>query len=131
MRGVKDNHAIRRPPLTVPGPMPASYVTTGVYGSFELMARAHPRTQPVRSSSALCSATLWACLKRPTWISLALGDGNRALFPAFGFLSQDILLRFTKRLHYIGPQVQNYLAGLNAGWEECLPRWTVGVQNAD
>ena len=52
------------------------------------------------------------------------------LFAAFGIRSQNVLLRLTNRRLYIGPHVQEYLAGLDAEREERLTRWTLGVQNA-
>ena len=56
----------------VPGPGPASYLTTGVYDSFELMVH----FQPLRSSCAPCLAMLWACLERLTLISVTRRNGR-------------------------------------------------------
>ena len=54
----------------------ASYVTTGIYGTFELMLRAHGRSPT--SSFLLCSlfAMRWTCLKGHTLIFLDRGNGK-------------------------------------------------------
>ena len=49
-------------------------------------------------------------------------DRYRTLFVAFGSRSQDILLLSPNRRLYIGPHVQEYLAALDAEWEERLTR---------
>ena len=46
----------------------------------------------------------------------------RALFSVVGIRSQNVLLRLTNRRLYIGPHVQEYLAGLEAKWEDRLTR---------
>ena len=56
-------------------------------------------------------------------------DHYRKLCIAFGIQSQDILLRLSNRRLYIGPHVQEYLAGLDAEWEERLTQWVFGVQD--
>ena len=120
----------------VPGQGPASYLTAGVYSSFELMVRVHGRSPT--SSFLLCSLfsdglglprAAYVDFPRPREWEAAVGR-YRALFTAFGIRSQDVLLRLTNRRLYIGPQVQECLAGLDAEWEELLTRWTLGVQNA-
>ena len=125
----------------VPGPGPASYLTAGVHSSFELMARAHGRS-PTSSflfctlfSDALFSDTLGlphaAYLDSPHWREWEVAVGRyRTLFVAFGIRSQDILLRLPNRRLYIGPHVQEYLAGLDTEWEERPTRCTLGVQDA-
>ena len=57
-------------------------------------------------------------------------DRYRALFVASGVRSQNILLRLSNRRLYIGPHLQECLAGLDAEWEERLTRWTLGLQDA-
>ena len=54
----------------------------------------------------------------------------RTLFVAYGIRPQDILLRLPNRRLYIGPHVQEYLAGLDAELGERLMRWTRDVQSA-
>ena len=54
----------------------------------------------------------------------------RTLFTAYGFRSQDVLLRLPSRRLCIGPHVQEYLAGLDAEGEGRLTRRTLGVQSA-
>ena len=112
----------------VPGPGPATYLTTGVYSSFQLMVRAHMRS--LTSSFLLCSLFNDALgLPRAAFLDIprtreweeAVGR-YRALFTAFGIRSQDILLRLTDRRLCIGPHVQEYLVGLDAEWEELLTR---------
>ena len=120
----------------VPGPGPASYLSTDVYSSFELMVRNQGRSPT--SSFLLCSLFSDALgLPQAAYIDfprsrewqVAVGR-YRALFVAFGIRPQDILLRLTNRRLYIGPHVQEYLVGLDAEWEERLTRWTLEVQNA-
>ena len=53
----------------------------------------------------------------------------RTLFGAYG-IRPHILLRLPNRRLYIGPHVQEYLAGLDAEWGERLMRWTRDVQSA-
>ena len=43
---------------------------------------------------------------------------------------RDILLQLPNRRFYIGPHVQEFLAGLQVEWEERLTRWTLGVRHA-
>ena len=117
------------------GPGLARYLTTGVYSLFELMVRVHGRS-PTSSFllSSLFSDTLgvpqgaYIVFLRPMeWEAAA---GRIRCSAAFGIRPQDILLRFTNRRPYIGPDVQQYLASLDAEWEERLTRWILGVQNA-
>ena len=54
----------------------------------------------------------------------------RERFAAYVIRPRDVLLRLPNRRIYIGPQVQEFLAGLHAEWEERLTRWTLGVRNA-
>ena len=78
---------------------------------------------------------LWACLRWHTLNYSVRGKGggcqelpcdvHRLQDP-----SQDVLLRLTNRRLYIRTNVQEYLAGLDAEWEERLTRWTLGVHNA-
>ena len=96
----------------VPGPGPASYSTTGVYNSFELIVRAQGRTPA--SSFLLCSLFSDALgLPQAAHLDFPCARGwevavgcYRALFAAFGIRSQHILLRLTNRRFYIGPHVQ-------------------------
>ena len=115
-----EHHTVRRPG-------PASYLTTSVYDSFELMVRSQGRSP---TSSFLLYSLFGDALGLPQapylvfprsrqW-EVAVGR-YRALFAAFGIRSQTVLLWFTNRRLYIGPHVQEYLAGLDAEWEE---RWS-------
>ena len=108
----------------VHGPGPANHLTTGVYSSFELMARAQGRSPT--SSLLLCSLISGALgLSQAVYLDFHRSRGwevtvgrYRALFAAFGTRPQDILLRLTNGGVYVGPHVQQYLAGLGAEWEE-------------
>ena len=121
----------------VSGPGPACYLTTGVYDSFELVARSQGRR--ATSSFLLCSLSsdalglpqsVYLDFPRSSEWEVAVGR-YRALSAAFGTRSQNVLLRLTnRRLSYMGPHVQEYLAGLDTDWEERLTRWTRAVQNA-
>ena len=120
----------------VPEPGPASYLTTGVYVSFELMVCSHGRSPNssfllyslFRDALVLPQAAYFDFSRSREW-EVAVGR-YRALFAAFGIRSQDVLLRLTHRRLYIGLHVQTYLAGLDAEWEERSTRLTLGVQNA-
>ena len=99
-----------------PGPGSGSYLTTGVYNSFELMVRAHGRRST--SSYLLCFLLSDALgLPQGTYLDfprsreweVAVGR-YRALFAAFGIQAEDIILRLTNRRLYIGPHVQLCLA---------------------
>ena len=86
--------------------------------------------QPLRSCYAPCSAMPWACLEKLTLISPARGNGKR-LPPNIVSVSKR-----TPSDHgtscfdsQIGGQVQEFLAGLHAEWEERLTRWTLVVRN--
>ena len=109
-----------------PGPGLAIYLRTSVYNLFKLMLRSQGR-RPT-SSFLLCSpfsdglgppqaAHLHFTCSRE-W-EVVVGH-YRIQFSAFGIRSQNIQLRLTNRRLYIGPHVQEYLAGLDAEWEE---RW--------
>lgn len=52
------------------------------------------------------------------------------LFTEFGIRLLDVSLRLPCRRLYIGSHVQEYLAGLDAAWEEHLTMRTRGVKNA-
>ena len=129
MGGTKEHSTIRRPPPTRrPRSGPASYLKTGVYSSFEPMVCAHGRSPT--SSFLLCSLFIDA-LGLPQEVNLdflrsreweVAVNRYRTLFVAFGIRSQDILLRIPNRRLYIGPDVLDYLAGLDAEWEERLTR---------
>ena len=108
----------------VPGPGPASYLTTGVHGSFEFMVRSQWRIQTF--SFLLCSLLSDALgLPQATYLDfprsreweVAVGRYHE-LFAAFGIRSQNVPLRLTNRRLYIGSHAQEYLAGLDAAWEE-------------
>ena len=112
----------------VPGPGLASRPTNGVYSSFELMVRAHRRGPT--SSFLLCSS-LSNALGLPQAVYLdsprsrkwgVAVDRYRTLFVVFEVRSQDILLPFSNRRLYMAPHVHDYLADLDAEWEECLTR---------
>ena len=120
----------------VPAPGPATYLTSGIYSSFELMVSVHGGSPT--SSFLLCSLFSYALglpravyldFPRPRKWEEAAGR-YRVLFTTFGIRSQDILLPLTNRRLYIGPHIQEYLVGLDAEWEELLTRWTLWVQNA-
>ena len=114
----------------------AGYVTTGTYGTFELMLRAHGRSPT--SSFLLCSL-FWDAMDlpqgayldfpRPRQWKTAAGR-YRVLFAAYDIQPQDILLRNPNQILYIGPRVQEYLVGLDAEFEERLTRGTLGIQSA-
>ena len=86
----------------VPGPGPASYLTTGVYSSFEIMIRAHGRSPT--SSFLLCSLFSDALgLPQEAYLNFPRSrewevavDRYRTLFVAFGIRAQDILLQLPK-----------------------------------
>ena len=114
----------------------ASYVTTGIYGRFELMLPAHGRSPT--SSFLLCSLFCdvldlpqGAYLDFPSPREWEMAAGRyRTLLAAYVIQPQDILLRLPNERLYIGPHVQEYLVGLVAEWEKRLTRWTLGVQSA-
>ena len=54
----------------------------------------------------------------------------RTWLTAYGFPSQDVLLRLLSRRLYIGPHVHAYLAGLDAEGKGRLTTRTLGVQSA-
>ena len=114
----------------------ASYMTTGIYGTFELMLHAHGRSST--SSFLLCSLFCDALdlpqgayldFPRPREWEPAAGR-YRTLFTAYSIQPQDILLRLQNQRIYIAPHVQQYLVDLDAECEERLTRWTLGVQSA-
>ena len=114
----------------------ASYVTTGIYGTFELMLHAHGRSST--SSFLLCSLFCDALdlpqgayldFPRPREWEMAAGR-YRTMFAAYAIQPQDILLRLQSQRLYIAPHVQQYLVGLDAECEEQLKRWTLGVRSA-
>ena len=120
----------------ISGPESPSYVTTDIYGTFELMLCARGRSPT--SSFLLCSLFSVALdlprgahldFPRPrAWEAAAVR--YRALFAAYATEPHDILLRLPNQRLYIGPHVQEYLAGLDAQCEGRLIRWTLGVQSA-
>ena len=119
-----------------PGSGSDSYLTTGVYSSFELMVGAHGRSPT--SSYLLCSLLrdaqglpqgVYLDLYRSREWGVAVGR-YRTLLAAFGIQAQDILLRLTNWRLYVGPHVQSYLARLDGEWEERLTRWTPAIQIA-
>ena len=114
----------------VPGPGSATYLTTGVYSSFELMVRVHGRSPT--SSFLLCSLFSDALgLPRAAYLDFPHpSEWEEAVGRYRALFTQDILLRLTNRRLDIGPHVEEYLVGLDAKWEELLTRWTLGVQNA-
>ena len=118
------------------GPGSDNYFTAGVYSSFELMVRAHGRSQTslylkcslFSEALGLPQGAYLDFLRSREW-EVAAGR-YRALFAAFRIQAQDILLRLTHWRLYIGSHVQPYLAGLDGEWEERLTRWTLAVQTA-
>ena len=113
-----------------------SYVTTGIYGTFELMLHAHGRSST--SSFLLCSLFCHALdlpqgayldFPRPGEWEIAAGR-YRTLFAVYAIQPQDILLRLQNQRLYIAPHVQQYLVGLDAECGEQLTRWTLGVRSA-
>lgn len=83
----------------IPGPGPNSYLTTGVFRSFELMIHAHGR---IPSSAFLVCSLFSNALGLPQGAYLdfprlneweAAAGRYRGLFTASGVISQDILLR--------------------------------------
>ena len=93
----------------VPGPEPASYLTTGVYISFEIMARIHRRSP---TSSFLLFSLFSDALGRPQAAYLdfprpreweAAADRYLALFTTFGIRSQKYPASVNKpvALHWV------------------------------
>ena len=114
----------------------ASYVTTGIYGKFDLML--HAQGGSSTSSFLLCSSfcdTLdlpqgaYLDFPRPREWETAAGR-YRTLFAAYAIQPQDILLRLQNQRIYIVSHVQQYLVGLDAECEERRWRWTLGAQSA-
>ena len=112
----------------------ANYVTTGIYGTFELMLYAHGRISS--SSFLLCSLFCDALdlpqgayldFPRPREWETAAGR-HCTLFATHAIQPQNILLRFPNQRIHIAPHVQQYLVGLDAESEERLTRWTLGVR---
>ena len=109
-------------------PGPASYATTGVYSTFELMARAHGMS--LKSSFLLCSLFCDALsLPRGAYLDFprpreweAIAGRYRALFAAHAIQPQDVVLRLPNGRLYIGPHLQEYLASLDAECKERLTR---------
>ena len=120
----------------IPGPAPVSYVTTGIYGTFELILCAHggSPTSPFLLCSLSCDSLdvpqgAYLDFLRPReWEAAA--DRYRTLFVEYTIRAQGILLRFLNQRLYIGPYVQGYLVGLDAECAERLTRWILGVQSA-
>ena len=102
-----------------PGPGPYSYLTTGVYSSFELMVRAHERSPAswyllcslFRDAIGLSQRGYLDFARSREW-EVAVGR-YRALFAAFGIQTQDILLRLTNRRLYIGAWRVSMVSGRN------------------
>ena len=114
----------------------ASYVTTGIYGTFELMLHAFGRssTSSFLPCSLFCDALdrpqgAYLDFSRPREWETASGR-YRTLFAAYAIQPQDILLRIQNQRIYIAPHVQQCLVGLDAECEERLTRWTLGVRSA-
>ena len=114
----------------------ASYVATGIYGTFELMLHTHGKSST--SSFLLCPLLCDALdlpqgayldFPRPREWGTAAGR-YCTLFAAYAIQPQDILLRLQNQRIYIAPHVQQYLVGLDAECEERLTRWTLGVRSA-
>ena len=114
----------------------ASNVTTGIYGTFELILHAHGRSSI--SSFLLfflfCDAPdlpqeAYLDFPRPREWETAAGP-YRTLFAAYAIQPQNILLRLQNQRIYIVPHVQQYLVGLDAECKERLMRWTLGVRSA-
>ena len=79
----------------------------------------------------------WACLMMLTLIPPHEGMGSEAAaadyrqrFAAYAIQPRDIVIRLPNQRIYIGPHVQEFLAGLHAEWEDRPTRWTLGVRNA-
>ena len=105
----------------VPGPGPASYLTTGVYDSFEVMVRSQGRSptsslllRSLFSDALVQLQAAYLDFPRSSEWEVAVGR-YRALFAAFGIRSQNVLLRLTNRRLCIGLHVQDYLAGTPGG----------------
>ena len=72
-----------------------------------------------------------ACLDVPLKRELEAAAAHyRKRFTAYGFRSQDVLLRPPRRRLYIGLHVQAYLVGLDAEGKGRLTTRTLGVQSA-
>ena len=106
----------------------ASYVTTGIYGTFELMLQAHGRSST--SLFLLCSLNCDALdlpqgayldFPRPREWETAAGQYG-TLFAAYAIQPQDILLRLQNQIIYIAPHVRQYIVGFDSECEERLTR---------
>ena len=92
--------------------------------------------QPLRPFCARCSVMLWACLKRPISTSPARGNGQWLPSATVRCSSRSGSDHRISCSNYqadgciLGHRAQEYLAGLDAQWEERLTRWTRGVQGA-
>ena len=60
----------------------------------------------------------------------AIAGHYRVLFAAHTIQPQDALLRLPNGKFYIGPDVQEHLASLDAKCEERLTRWILGMYSA-
>ena len=108
-------------------------MTTGVHSTFDLMVSALGRSPT--SSFVLCSLFSDA-LDLPQEASTSPLQGNGKRLPpttvrcAPRTASDPKTSSTPNRRLYIRPHVQEYLAGLDAEWEERLTRWTLGVRSA-
>lgn len=110
-----------------------SHMMTGVDNTFELMVSTFGRNSA--PSLVLCSLVSDALdLPQTTRLDFLRTRGwktaatySRTLFVAYGVRPQEISLQLPNHRLYIRPPVQEYLAGIDAKWEERLTRWALGV----
>lgn len=127
---------------TVFGPGPASYLTTGVYSSFEVMVRAHGRDKtPLRLSCAMCSAMLWACFKEqiitpppPGREWEATAARQRVLLTAFDIQTTGHRAPVNQpealRVGTLGLACRDTWWVSTPSGKNILTRWDLGVQHA-
>ena len=108
----------------ISGQESASYVTTGISGTFELMIHVHGRssTSPFSLCFLFCDVLdlpqeAYLDFPRPREWETAAGR-YRTLFAAYAIQPQDILLRLASQRTYIASHVHQYLVGLDAEYED-------------
>ena len=119
----------------ISGPESASYVTTGIDGTLELMLRTHGRSPtplfllcPLFCDALDLSQETYLDLPRPReWEAVA--GRYCLLFAAYAIHPHNILLRLPNQRLYIESHVREYQVGLDAECEERITRWTLEVQS--
>ena len=119
-----------------PRVVPASCVTTGPHPTFEHMVRTHGRSP--NTSLLLCSLFSDALgLPREFYLNFprtrereVAAAHYRERFAAYVIQPRDILLQLPNWRLYIGPHVQEFLAGLHVEWVGRLTRSTLDARHA-